>query len=368
MIPSQHVEITTQSDTPGYIQFALLSNGQIAIGNADDIAGAIRMPNGTIVPMVASMVTTPSEPQMRLSYPALTPDVYLYDVYYQGELLIYGHIEARPRCTPPVEGEDARLALITLDIWSGAMRNVVIELGRKGDPGTPGTDGRSAYQVAVDGGYIGTEQQWLASLRGDPGKSAYDLAVEHGYSGSVTQWLAANKIQGAPGKSAYQIAVAHGYTGTETEWLASLKAEAEATTTVRGWVLQWTTTPVNSYYGDLTTALTAAGYAYAQQDDATWLIYTDDQSIAESVLTVLRRYTPPHDVGVYTLARIEILAGSHSVAHAADAAVHLTADDRTRLTNAVTNGGGVKTIRALTSAQYAALPVKDATTLYLLTT
>lgn len=363
---SQHVEITTQSDTPGYIQFALLSNGQIAIGNADDISGAIRLPNGTIVPMVASMVTTPSEPQMRLSYPALAPDVYLYDVYYQGELLIYGHIEARPRCTPPAEGEDARLALVTLDIWSGTMRHVVIELGRKGDAGKDGDDGKSAYQVAVEHGYIGTEQQWLSSLRGDPGKSAYDLAVEHGYSGSVTQWLAANKIQGADGKSAYQIAVAHGYTGTETEWLASLKAEAEATTTVRGWVLQWTTTPTNSYYGDLTTALTAAGYAYAQQSDATWLIYTDDQSLDESVLTVLRRYIPPHDVGVYTLARIEILAGSHSVAHAADADVHLTDETRLAIVNAMRISLGVTTVSAMSEDQYAALSSKSSSTLYVL--
>lgn len=30
-------------------------------------------------------------------------------------------------------------------------------------------------------------------------------------------------VQGAPGKSAYQLAVDHGFVGTEAEWLASLK-------------------------------------------------------------------------------------------------------------------------------------------------
>ena len=35
--------------------------------------------------------------------------------------------------------------------------------GEKGDPGD------SAYQVAVNNGYVGTETEWLASLKGEPG-------------------------------------------------------------------------------------------------------------------------------------------------------------------------------------------------------
>ena len=35
--------------------------------------------------------------------------------------------------------------------------------GEKGDPG------ESAYQVAVNNGYVGTETEWLASLKGEPG-------------------------------------------------------------------------------------------------------------------------------------------------------------------------------------------------------
>ncbi|MFE6412531.1 hypothetical protein ACFVOR_36990 [Streptomyces sp. NPDC057837] len=47
--------------------------------------------------------------------------------------------------------------------------------GDKGDPGEPGAAGaagQSAYQLAVAGGFVGTEEQWLASLegpQGDPG-------------------------------------------------------------------------------------------------------------------------------------------------------------------------------------------------------
>ena len=47
--------------------------------------------------------------------------------------------------------------------------------GDKGDPGATGAagadgvdgaDGKSAYDVAVDNGFEGTEEQWLASLKG----------------------------------------------------------------------------------------------------------------------------------------------------------------------------------------------------------
>ena len=42
----------------------------------------------------------------------------------------------------------------------------------------------SAYEVAVAGGYAGTQAEWLASLRGTDGKSAFELAVAGGYTGT----------------------------------------------------------------------------------------------------------------------------------------------------------------------------------------
>lgn len=42
------------------------------------------------------------------------------------------------------------------------------EAGENG-VGTKGGDGKSAYQIAVDNGFVGTEAQWLASLKGDKG-------------------------------------------------------------------------------------------------------------------------------------------------------------------------------------------------------
>ncbi len=76
-------------------------------------------------------------------------------------------------------------------------------------------DGLSAYQVAVQNGYTGTELQWLASLRGKIGMSAYQVAVDNGFEGTPEEWLKS--------LNAYSIAVENGFHGTEEEWLDSLK-------------------------------------------------------------------------------------------------------------------------------------------------
>ena len=44
------------------------------------------------------------------------------------------------------------------------------EKGDKGDPGADGADGvdgKSAYQIAVENGFVGGETAWLASLKGE---------------------------------------------------------------------------------------------------------------------------------------------------------------------------------------------------------
>ena len=48
----------------------------------------------------------------------------------------------------------------------------------------------SAYDVAVKNGFQGSEEDWLASIRGDEGKSAYELYRDlFGYEGTEEQWL-----------------------------------------------------------------------------------------------------------------------------------------------------------------------------------
>lgn len=73
-------------------------------------------------------------------------------------------------------------------------------------PGLKGDDGKSAYQIAVDQGFVGTEEQWIASLKGTagtPGESAYEIAVNDGFQGTEEEWLAslkgANGLRGPQG-------------------------------------------------------------------------------------------------------------------------------------------------------------------------
>ena len=110
-------------------------------------------------------------------------------------------------------------------------------------PGEPGVPGRSAYQLAVDAGFKGTQEEWLASLKGEPGAPGKDGEPgapgkdgepgapgkdgEPGAPGKDGEPGAPGK-DGEPGRSAYQLAVDAGFEGTLEEWLASLKGEPGA--------------------------------------------------------------------------------------------------------------------------------------------
>lgn len=158
-----------------------------------------------------------------------------------------------------------------VEISSDASIEVGIPTEGHGVTGPRGEQGYSAYQIAQQKGFTGTEEEWLASLKGDPGAkgeqgpkgdtgaagekgadgangtdgkngangySAYELAVQQGFNGNVDAWLeslkgpkgddgapgatGANGVNGADGKdglSAYSIAVKNGYNGTEEEWV-----------------------------------------------------------------------------------------------------------------------------------------------------
>lgn len=113
--------------------------------------------------------------------------------------------------------------------------------------GKQGTCGQSAYDLAVQDGFEGTEEEWLVSLKGqtgekglkgepgDRGQSAYDLAVQKGFAGTEEEWLATLKgKQGDQGLSAYELAVQGGFKGTVKEWLESLKVDEEKYLPING--------------------------------------------------------------------------------------------------------------------------------------
>lgn len=140
-----------------------------------------------------------------------------------------------------------------------------------GVAGPRGEKGYSAYELAVQKGYTGTEEEWLKSLQGPQGVkgdtgatgpagsngadgkngadgadgkdgadglSAYEIAVQRGFNGNEDAWLQSlqgpqgeegpagadgkngvNGVDGKDGLSAYSIAVKNGYNGTESNWV-----------------------------------------------------------------------------------------------------------------------------------------------------
>jgi len=82
-------------------------------------------------------------------------------------------------------------------------------------------DGESAYQIAVDNGFVGTEQQWLVSLKGNDGATP-----EIGTNGNwfINGTDTGVSSAGTPGLSAYQIWLNNGHVGSEAQFLAWLQA------------------------------------------------------------------------------------------------------------------------------------------------
>lgn len=101
--------------------------------------------------------------------------------------------------------------------------------GEQGQQGIPGTPGENFEDWVVN--RYGSEENFIqyivsrVSTGVNDGKSAYDLALDSGYVGTLSEWL--ESLKGKDGKSAYQIAVDLGFVGTEQEWLETLGSDEE---------------------------------------------------------------------------------------------------------------------------------------------
>lgn len=107
-----------------------------------------------------------------------------------------------------------------------ALKGATGEKGADGLDGLPGANGLSNYQIAQRNGFEGTEEEWLETLKSTvPGPQGKD--GEKGdpfvYEDFTPEQLAALVgPKGDDGKSAYEIAVEYGFEGTEEEWLEFL--------------------------------------------------------------------------------------------------------------------------------------------------
>ena len=112
--------------------------------------------------------------------------------------------------SPKVKAEQMEFGVVITIVDADGETSATLHNGANGEKGT---DGKSAYQIAVEQGYQGSESDWLSSLKGDKGEKG-----NTGAKGNPGQ-------DGADGKSAYAIAVEHGYEDSEEKWLLSLKGE-----------------------------------------------------------------------------------------------------------------------------------------------
>src|SRR5690606_22044828 len=89
-------------------------------------------------------------------------------------------------------------------------------------------DGLSAYQIWLNQGNTGTEQDFLDSLQGAPGP-----AGQNGYNGTN-------------GQSAYQIWLAQGHVGSEQDFLNWLRADVGALGVPQPWTMGIATSAVQT--------------------------------------------------------------------------------------------------------------------------
>lgn len=97
------------------------------------------------------------------------------------------------------------------------------EPGQNGTDGLNGTDGKSAYEIWLDEGNQGTEQDFLNSIKGADGRNGTDGQNGRDGINGVDGKDGKDGSNGLDGKSAYQIWLDEGNVGTEQNFLDSLK-------------------------------------------------------------------------------------------------------------------------------------------------
>lgn len=90
-------------------------------------------------------------------------DIGLGVEYYKGETGAQG--------IPGKDGKDGKTPIKGVDYYTDEeIASIKEEIAKEVTVGAKGEDGKSAYQIALDEGFEGSETDWLASLKGKDGK------------------------------------------------------------------------------------------------------------------------------------------------------------------------------------------------------
>ena len=138
--------------------------------------------------------------------------------------------------------------------------------GELGGGGGSGTAGKSAYEIAVDNGFVGTETEWLESLKGADGADGVtphiDSTTKNWHIGAVDTGILAEGTEGTtftPSVSA---------TG-DLSWSNDDGKENPATVNIKG---------VKGDRGDsgVTTPINGFFTMYVDEDGNLWVLSEDD--------------------------------------------------------------------------------------------
>ena len=147
-----------------------------------------------------------------------------------------------------IDDPDIDVEIDVEDVTSSILQNILdacikaTEEAQEVVDASRGPRGYSAYEIAVQDGFEGTEEEWLESLQGETGPQGpqgeqgetgpagvtdvdVDVSPSSGTpagTGSVYDGTLSLHFTCLKGESAYELAVQEGFEGTEEEWLASL--------------------------------------------------------------------------------------------------------------------------------------------------
>ena len=81
-----------------------------------------------------------------------------------------------------------------MDLVTYALCKKYIKASLAGAGALQGKDGKSAYEIAVDNGYSGSETEWISSLAGVPGETPYIGSNGNWYIGAVDTGVKAGGV------------------------------------------------------------------------------------------------------------------------------------------------------------------------------
>ena len=81
-----------------------------------------------------------------------------------------------------------------MDLVTYALLKKYIKATLSGAGALQGKDGKSAYEIAVEKGYSGSEQEWVSSLTGVPGETPYIGANGNWFIGAIDTGVKAGSV------------------------------------------------------------------------------------------------------------------------------------------------------------------------------